>query len=859
MARDLTEPAIVGEGRSRKPLVANVWPLRLSLRVQLVTLGVLVAAVLAAAGLLELRVVVSLDELRSLAAEAEAEAKAADEALDVLRDAETAQRGFLLTMRPSYLEPYGVAEAKFGRAMDELDRLARGSPWLREQAEAMRRIGQRKMAEMDQSIEVAGTQGQAAAAVLLLDDAGKAEMDNARATAARIIEHAAAERSWRQAVLRQHEAVAGRGALAAVAGGVLLLGAAAASLLANRRDLLRAQDAAREHSQRLAGTIAHLRDGVAVFDAGGRLLLCNGNFFPITGLPPALAEGDARFEHFAAAAADWPGTPLAGACPENGLRIGEVALADRVLELWRGPMSDGGQMLAAANITRRIEAETIARQAQKLDALGQLTGGVAHDFNNLLQVVSANLEQVAPRLAGDARLAAAIGAVERAARLTRHLLAFARRQPLAPEAVDTARLLTAFADVLRRTLGETVQVQVVLGGGLWAVRADPQQLENAILNLAINARDAMPEGGRLTIEASNATLDDAYAAANSEVTPGQYVMIAASDTGVGMTAAQLARAVEPFFTTKPAGRGTGLGLSMVYGFTKQSGGHFKLYSEPGHGTTARLYIPRSQIAPRDGVAEAEATEPAHDELVLVVEDDAMVRATATQTLQGLGYRTVEAESAAMALDLLRAGSRPDILFTDVVMPGRPSARELAAEARRLVPWLAVVFTSGYTANAIVHNGQLDAGLILISKPWRIGELARRLRAALAKARRPRALRVLLVEDDPLVRMTTADLLADLGHEVLQAASAAAAMEMLQSPADLLITDYGLPDTNGLVLAARLRERYPGLPVVIATGQQAIPVPDVIWLEKPYDQAALRRAIAEAMGSRAAAGAIDSAS
>jgi signal transduction histidine kinase/CheY-like chemotaxis protein len=859
VARDLTETAIVGEARARKPPVANLWPLRLSLRLQLVMLGVLVAAVLAAAGLLELRVVVSVDELRSLAAEAEAEATAADMALDVLRDAETAQRGFLLTMLPAYLEPYRGAQAKFGQALDDLDRVARGSPWLREQAAAMRGIGQQKLAEMDQTIDVARTQGQAVATALVRDGIGKASMDNARVTAARISEHAAAERGWRQAVLRQHEAVAGRLALAAVAGGVLLLGAAAASLLANRRDLLRARDAAREHSQRLAGTIAHLHDGVAVFDASGRLLLCNGNFFPITGLPPALAEGDARFEHFAVAAAHWPGAPLAGACPENGPRIGEVALADRVLELWRSPMPDGGQMLAAADITRRTQAEMTARQAQKLDALGQLTGGVAHDFNNLLQVVSANLELLAPRLAGDARLGAAIGAVERAARLTRHLLAFARRQPLAPEAVDTARLLTAFADVLRRTLGETVRVRVVLGDGLWAVRADPQQLENAILNLAINARDAMPEGGGLTIEASNATLDEAYAAANSEVTPGQYVMIAASDTGGGMTAEQLARAVEPFFTTKPAGRGTGLGLSMVYGFTKQSGGHFKLYSEPGHGTTARLYIPRSHVTPHGGVSEVEATEPAHGELVLVVEDDAMVRATATQTLRGLGYRAVEAESAAMALDMLRAGSRPDILFTDVVMPGRPTARELAAEARRLVPWLAVVFTSGYAANAIMHNGQLDAGLTLISKPWRIAELAARLRAALAEARRSRTLRVLLVEDDPLVRITTADLLADLGHEVVEAASAAAAMEALQSPADLLITDYGLPDMNGLVLAARLRERYPGMPVVIATGQQASAVPDVIWLEKPYDEAALRRAIAEAVGARAAAGVIDSAS
>jgi signal transduction histidine kinase/DNA-binding response OmpR family regulator len=829
------------------------------LRWLLAALALIVAAVLAAAVMLQAHVIGSLKELQTVAGESAAQEAAATNLLDTLRDAETGQRGYLLTLRPEYLDPYWAALADYPRMLDDLDRLIRSSPWLRGPVDELRLLAQQKMTEMAHTIEIARDQGREAAIAVVMTDQGRAAMDRIRGLVAQMVERSAAEHERQRVLLQRQEMLVGRSALAAVALGVLLLGAAVALLLVNRRSLLRANAVAREQWQRLAGTVAHIRDGVALFDAEGHLLLFNPSFFPVTGLPAELAEGDNGVERFAEAAAHWPGRPLAGSCPESGTFVSEVTLKDRVLELWRSRMPDGGQLLAVADITRRVQAEAIARQALKLESLGQLTGGVAHDFNNLLQVVSANLELIAPRLEGDRRLATAVGAVERAARLTRHLLAFARRQPLAPQDVDTTRLLSMLEEMLHRTLGEKVEVQVVLAAGLWPVRADPHQLENAILNLAINARDAMPEGGGLTIEASNGFLDDAYAAANSEVTPGQYVMIAVTDTGVGMTPDVLARAVEPFFTTKPPGHSTGLGLSMVYGFAKQSGGHFKLYSEPGQGTTARLYIPRSLAVPVSQPAEIKDAEPAHGELVLVVEDDATVRATATEALLGLGYRTLEAASASAALELLRAGNKPDILFTDVIMPGQPTARQLAEEARRLVPSLAVVFTSGYTANAIVHGGQLDPGVTLVSKPWRIGELARRLRAALAEVRRPhppRPLRVLLVEDDPLVRMTTADLLADLGHEVMEAESGEAALRIMESPADLLVTDYGLPDMDGLTLAARLRERYPKMPVVIATGHQARAVPDVIWLEKPYDQAALRRTVAQAMG--AATGEIDSA-
>jgi signal transduction histidine kinase/DNA-binding response OmpR family regulator len=845
------EPSILERESPPRQASAPRRKLRPSLRWLLAGLVAIVIGVMAAAVTLQSRVIGSVEELQNLARESTAEEAAARTLLNAVRDAETGQRGYLLTLRPSYLQPYWTAVADYEHILDDLDRLAQDAPWLRQPANELRLLAQQKMAEMAQTIEVARSQGQQPAIAIVMTDHGKATMDGIRSVVAGIIDRTAAEHERRLVLLHRQQVFAGRSALATVALGVLLLGVAVAVLLVNRRSLLRANAAAREQWQRLEGTVAHMRDGVALFDAKGRLLLFSPSFFPVTGLPAELAQADAGFERFAVAAADWPGAPLAGAFPEHDARVSEVVLKDRVLELWRRRMPDGGQLLAAADITRRVQAEAIARQAQKLESLGQLTGGVAHDFNNLLQVVSANLEMVAQKLEGDRRLAAAVGAVERAARLTRHLLAFARRQPLAPQDVDTARLLGAFEDVLHRTLGETVQLELVLGGGLWPVRADPQQLENAILNLAINARDAMPEGGRLTIEASNRFLDDDYAAANAEVSPGQYVMFAITDTGVGMTPEVLARAGEPFFTTKPPGQSTGLGLSMVFGFAKQSGGHFKLYSETGRGTTARLYIPRSQTAPNGAPVELQDVEPAHGELVLVVEDDATVRASATEALRSLGYRTLEAASAGAALELLRAGNRPDILFTDVVMPGRPTARELAEEARRLASPLAVVFTSGYTANAIVHNGQLDPGVTLISKPWRIGELARRLRAALSEARQPRrrrALRVLLVEDDPLVRMTTADLLADLGHEVLEAATGEAAVQTLRSAVDLVITDFGLPDMDGLALTARLRERYPEMPVIIATGHQARAVPGVLWLEKPYDQAALRRTLAQALGT-----------
>jgi signal transduction histidine kinase len=389
----------------------------------------------------------------------------------------------------------------------------------------------------------------------------------------------------------------------------------------------------------------------------------------------------------------------------------------------------------AAEIARRSEAEEALRQAQKMETLGQLTGGVAHDFNNLLQIVTGNLEILERSLPeGSARLRrSAENAMKGAARasvLTQRLLAFSRRQPLDPKPVSLNKLVAGMSELLHRTLGETIEVETVLASGLWNVEADPNQLENALLNLAVNARDAMPDGGKLTIETANTHLDRGYVALNSEVSPGQYVVVCVSDTGSGMDQQTLERVFEPFFTTKDVGKGTGLGLSMVYGFVKQSGGHVKIYSEPGEGTTVKIYLPRLRGALEEKEEETPALIPegSQAETILVCEDDDDVRAYSVEVLRELGYRVLEAHDGPSALRLLeRQDGQVDLLFTDVVLPGGMMGNVLAEKARVVRPGLKVLFTTGYARNAIVHHGRLDPGVELITKPFAYAELAARIR------------------------------------------------------------------------------------------------------------------------------------
>ncbi|MEX1205294.1 MAG: PAS domain S-box protein [Dongiaceae bacterium] len=387
------------------------------------------------------------------------------------------------------------------------------------------------------------------------------------------------------------------------------------------------------------------------------------------------------------------------------------------------------------DITETKSREQQLAQAQKMESVGQLTGGVAHDFNNLLTVIMGSLEMAEGRAGEDPRLRSALGsamtAAGQAADLIRQLMAFARQQPLQPQALDLDRVVAGMTPMLRRTLGEHIEIEVNPSAGLHLATADRTQLENALLNLAINARDAMSQGGKLTLETANVHLDSGYAARNAEVTPGDYAMLAISDSGVGMPPEVIERAFEPFFTTKGPGKGTGLGLSMVYGFVKQSGGHLKIYSEVGHGTTMRLYLPNATAL--EASAEAQplgAGLPRGDETVLVVEDDTAVRELVVSQLAGLGYAVLQAPDGPAAEAVLEGGAAVDLLFTDIVMPGGMTGRQLADRARRRRPGLKVLFTSGYAENAVVHQGRLDPGVHLLSKPYKKLDLARKVRDAL---------------------------------------------------------------------------------------------------------------------------------
>ena len=386
---------------------------------------------------------------------------------------------------------------------------------------------------------------------------------------------------------------------------------------------------------------------------------------------------------------------------------------------------------------REIEAtESQVRQAQKMEAIGQLTGGVAHDFNNILTVITGTIEILGeavkdrPHLVQITNMIGAAAA--RGADLTQHLLAFSRRQPLQPRSVDVNALIIEAARLLQPTLGEQIEIQSMLAHDCAPALIDPSQLSTAILNLALNARDAMPNGGKLTLETKNVVLDENYAGMNSEVDPGNYVMIAVSDSGKGIPASLLEKVFDPFYTTKDVGKGSGLGLSMVYGFVKQSNGHIRIYSEEGHGTTVKLYVPQATGVADSLPAEAGTSEYERgDESILIVEDDALVREYVVTQISRLGYDTLAASNAAEALVIINGPERIDLLFTDVIIPGGMNGRQLAIEAQTRRPGLKVLYTSGYTENAIVHHGRLDAGVLLLPKPYLSSDLARMIRTALA--------------------------------------------------------------------------------------------------------------------------------
>lgn len=546
-------------------------------------------------------------------------------------------------------------------------------------------------------------------------------------------------------------------------------------------------------------------------------------------------------------------------------------------------IQENGDLIGFAKITRdvteRREADRLLErtqrelfQAQKMEALGKLTGGVAHDFNNVLQVLRGNLELLHSRHGADAwsleRLDRAIDAVEHGARFATQLLAFGRRQILRPVVVNLASTIRGMDDLLRGSLGEAVQVETVVAGGLWNTLVDPNQVENVILNLAINARDAMKDGGKLTLELGNAVLDEAYVSGLPDVKAGQYVMLAVTDTGSGMSEDVRQHAFDPFFTTKPVGVGNGLGLSTAYGFVKQSGGHIRIYSEPDHGTTIRIYLPRSTAAAVEPVAKPSGGLKRGNETILVVEDNPKVQSTVVDMLTGLGYTVLKADDAQRALGVLASGVHIDLLFTDVVMPGPVRSTEMARQAVQMHPDLKVLFTSGYTQNAIVHGGRLDAGVELLSKPYSQHQLAHRLRQLLDEPRnRPGAdageivpegtvigsipvmerTRILVVEDDIDSLDAVCEMLVMMEHAPTKAAAPDIALDALRAGRfDVLLTDIELPGMSGLDLAGEAVSLQPGIRIVLASGhpvsQDAIAGVACISLQKPYSAEQLVTAI-----------------
>ncbi len=687
-----------------------------------------------------------------------------------LQDAETGTRGFLLTGEASYLKPYEAAISVIDREVKALAVTTADNP--RQQA-SLKRLGELSTARQQglrENIALyrAGSRQGATARL----DRGKALMDEIRAV---VIAMKAEQRDLLRIRDRVTERQALLAQLALVLNGVII---AALAFVTFRQAHLRLADlTARErHLQSILDTVP---DAMIVIDERGLMQSFSAAAERLFGWPgdeaigrnirmlmpnPYRDEHDSYLDRYLTTGERRiigigrmvVGERRDGSTFPMELSVGEMRVGDR--RFFTGFARDLTE-LNAANIDLKVSAanlkaanaqlkeeletrqaaEAQVRQMQKMESIGQLTGGIAHDFNNMLSIIIGSLDIAKRRLDTDRARAVvcidnALEGAHRAALLTARLLAFSRQTPLEPQALDVSKLVGGMSEMLRHTIGEHLRVETILAGGLWRAFVDPGQLENAILNLVINARDAMPEGGRLTVETSNAHLDDAYAVANPEATAGQFVLVSVTDTGIGMPADVIERVFDPFFTTKGVGKGTGLGLSQVHGFVKQSGGHVKIYSEPGHGTTLRLYLQRyvgaeGALDADKPAISAETAQARAGEVILVVEDDEKIRFLSVEALRDFGYTIVQASDAAQALAVLAVTPRVDLLFTDIVMPDM-NGRQLADRARETRPDLKVLYTTGFTRNAVVHNGVLDPGVALIAKPFTIDQLAIKVRLVL---------------------------------------------------------------------------------------------------------------------------------
>jgi signal transduction histidine kinase/CheY-like chemotaxis protein/CHASE3 domain sensor protein len=791
------------------------------------------------------------------------------QALLAMADAEGGQRSFLLSGDTASLEPYERARVRIDTLLRQLE-VSAGEGEAGRQIAEFRAATADKLDELGASITAYRRDGRDAALDREKLAAGRETSEHIRQAAEAFVESQRLMLARRLGMLRSEQEQADLAGLLVLTGaflcliiGTFLIVRGSGRLEEARRELL-------ERSRLLQATLETLRDPILVLDAQGSVVAWNESFADLAGWDPGRQPAPTRdfllSERSPATRTLFAPLGLGKPAEQRSLTV-RVSHDGRDYEVSRGEMSDGGSVVRCVDITEELRDEAALRQGQKMEAIGQLTGGMAHDFNNILQVIQANLDLMrrdvmnSPSALG--RLQSATAAAERGAGLTQQLLAFARRQPLEPQPTAIGQLVSSLAVLLRQALGERVVAEFVVAKDSWNARIDPGQLENAILNLAINARDAMPDGGAVRIEVSNATLDRRYASLHPDVTPGSYVLIDVSDTGLGMPADVVAHAFDPFFTTKEDGKGTGLGLSMVYGFVRQSNGHIRIDSAIGQGTSVKLFLPRTL----DPVAEPEAMPTVGgggNESILVVEDNDDVRQAVVDMLTGWGYRVTAAENPDAAVALIEKDPNFDMLFTDVVMPGAVSVVELISMVQRVRPSMAILLTSGYARDLIPQQYRED--LPMIAKPYRSDDLSAKIRSVLSGRRvsaakvpqaavpapaaangRPK--RILFVEDEVVLRMSTTDMLERLDCFVSGVGSGEQALEVLARGAafDLLLTDLGLPGMSGEELAAVVRAQYPRLPVIIASGYGRSPsqTEGVQFISKPYSSIDLQQALEQA--------------
>jgi PAS domain S-box-containing protein len=686
----------------------------------------------------------------------------------------SASRGFMLTSNPNYVVEFNETRDRIGPALDELIETTRDNRAQTQLLENSRELITRRLAVSGELVRLHAAGDSAGIAALNAKSEGRAAMDAISANFDRL-----AAEEQRLLAIRSAESRQTRFILLGIdlVGALLILLLAAilirdvrrssrtmeTSLSASRAEnetleaavaertehLLAAHEELRRSASVLQGTFNSMAEAVLVIDTKGIIVLANAAAETVLTYRPGMnikQLNKTTVVYRGDGTTPMPSEELPSSCALRGEHFDRKELISHRrdsgeivhLVVSGAPLHDASGAISGAalvyhDVTAARDTERLLQQAQKLDAIGKLTGGVAHDFNNMLTVITGTTETLVAELARQPELQSVArlidDAAERCADLIKHLLAFARRQTLQPRNVDINNAVLDIVKLLRPTLGEQIEIETMLERGNTTSHIDPSLLANSVLNMAINARDAMPDGGKLLLETRNVVLDEAYAEANAEVRPGPYVMLAVSDTGTGMPAEIRDKVFEPFFTTKEVGKGSGLGLSMVYGFVKQSGGHIKIYSEPGHGTTIRLYLPPAS-AGADAALPSAAPIAGGSETILVVEDDPLVRNFVVTQLQGLGYRTIAAADSRAAMALVENGEPFDLLFTDVILSGGMTGRQLAEAVARRRPGLKVLYTSGYTDNSIVHHGRLDQGVLLLTKPYRKTQLAQMIRQAL---------------------------------------------------------------------------------------------------------------------------------